>query len=292
VSAVLFAVLSGLSWGAADFSGALATKENNAFLVTFGVQLVSLASLAVVIVVLGTGTVLGTDLAWGAVGGLGGSIGLVTFYKALARGPMSVAASVTALVSSLVPVMTGLALGEVPGTLALIGAALAIPATVLVSVGGMSLGSIYASPRDRVASRSGAGQTRLLAVIAGLGFGLFYIALSRTSVDSGLFPLIGARGASIALLAIALSTTRAWAMPKRSHWPHLAVAGVLDCAANSFYLFALETGNFTWVAAISSLYPVSTVLLARLVLGERIKRLQLGGLALAVLALVMVSLGR
>ncbi len=291
MTAVLFALLSGLSWGASDFSGALATKEDNAILVTIGVQVVSLLSLIAIIAAFGTGTFVMGDMAWGALGGVSGSIGLVTFYRALARGPMSVAASITALVSSLLPVLAGVALGEVPGPLQMGGAALAIPATLLVSVGGMSMNSVFASPRDRVAAMSGAGQTRALALLAGFGFGIFFIALSRTSEDGGLYPLLGARAASIPLLALALTATRAWAKPGRGAMPQIAVAGFLDCAANSFYLLALDTGAFTWVAAISSLYPVSTVLLARLVLGERIKPPQLAGLGLAGVALFLVSAG-
>ncbi len=289
--AVLFAVLSGVSWGASDFSGALATKEDNALLVTFGVQIVSLISLVLIIVAFGTGELLATDLWWGALGGLGAAVGLVTFYQALARGPMSVAASVTALVSSLVPVLAGIALGEIPAAVQLAGVALAIPATVLVSVGGLSLGSVFDSPRDRVLSKAAATRTRWMSVVAGLGFGLFFIALSRTSSDGGLYPLLGARAASISFLVIALTMTRGWRTPQRSAAPHLAIAGLLDCGANSFYLLALDTGSFTWVAAISSLYPVSTVVLARVVLQERLKGLQIGGLALAGAALVLVSLG-
>lgn len=289
--AVLFAVLSGLSWGASDFSGALATKEANAALVTIFVQMISLLSLIAIIVALGSGSLVWSDMAWGAGGGVAGSVGLVTFYLALARGPMSVAASVTALVSSLLPVAVGLGLGEIPARLQLVGVALAIPATLLVSVGSLSLVATPLSPRDRVAGRTGAGTTRMLSIIAGVGFGLFYIALSRTSDEGGLYPLLGARFASIPMLAIVLTATKAWAFPPRARWPHLVIAGVLDCAANSFYLFALETGSFTWVAAISSLYPVSTVLLARLVLGERMKPLQIGGLGLAGLALLFVSIG-
>ncbi len=291
MSAVLFALLSGLSWGASDFSGALATKEDNAILVTIGVQVVSLLSLIAIILTFGTGTFTLGDMAWGALGGVSGSIGLVTFYRALARGPMSVAASITALVSSLLPVLAGVALGEVPAPLQMGGAALAIPATLLVSVGGMSIRSIFANPRDRVVAMSGAGQTRALALLAGFGFGIFFIALSRTSEDGGLYPLLGARAASIPLLALALTATKAWAKPRRAGLPHVATAGVLDCGANSFYLLALDTGAFTWVAAISSLYPVSTVLLARLVLGERIRPPQIAGLGLAGVALFLVSAG-
>lgn len=293
MAAVLFAALSGLSYGASDFTGALATKKNDSSLVTVAMQLVSLLSLVVILVVFTTGQFVAFDLVWGSIAGVGAALGLTTFYRALAMGPMSTAASVTALTSALLPVIAGLLLGEVPGAVTMAGIGLAIPGAVLVSVGGVAARrvSIDLSPRDRVSAVGHVGQTRVLSVLAGFGFGLFFIALSRTSADGGLFPLIGARLASIAVLGSLLSVRRAWAPISRRQWPLLLVGGVLDCAANSFYLFALETGSFTWVAAISSLYPVSTVLLARVVLKEKIAPLQVFGLGLAGLALVLVAIG-
>lgn len=293
MAAVLFAALSGLSYGASDFTGALATKKDDAFLVTAAMQVVSLLSLVVVLVAFSTGQFVAFDLVWGSVAGLGAALGLTTFYRALAIGPMSSAASVTALTSAMIPVIAGLLLGEVPGAVTMAGIGLAIPGAVLVSIGGVTARgvSMNLSPRDRVAVVGDIGQTRALSILAGCGFGLFFIALARTSADGGLYPLIGARLASITVLAALLSARRSWAPIGRSQWPLLVVGGVLDCAANSFYLLALETGSFTWVAAISSLYPVSTVLLARVVLNEKIMPVQILGLAMAGGALVLVAVG-
>ncbi len=291
--AVLFAALSGISYGASDFAGAYATKKADAALITAAVQIVSLLSLVVILVALSPGQLVTTDLWWGALGGLGAALGLSTFYRALAIGPMSTAASMTALVSALVPILAGLALGEVPGTITLIGVAVSIPAGLLVSIGGapVRLVSPDLGPRDRVASQTDAGTTRLLSVLAGLGFGLFFVALSRTSDDGGLFPLIGARVASITVLSVIITVRGVWAAIERRHWLVIAIAGILDCGANSFYLLALDSGSFTWVAAISSLYPVSTVILARVVLKERITRIQGFGLGLAGGALTLVTIG-
>lgn len=291
--AVLYAALSGASYGASDFAGAYATKKSDATLITIFVQIVSLMSLAVILIAFSPGRLITTDLWWGALGGLGAALGLATFYQALAIGPMSVAASTTALVSALVPVLAGLALGEIPGSVTMIGVALSIPAGLLVSVGGASMHMVSPNmgPRDRVRSRTGSNRTRVLSVLAGLGFGLFFVALSRTSAEGGLFPLLGARFASITVLGAILTVRRSWGLIGANQWPIVAVAGLLDCAANSFYLLALESGSFTWVAAISSLYPVSTVLLARLLLNERISPVQGFGLGLAGIALTLVATG-
>ncbi len=293
MTAVLLAVLSGFSYGASDFSGALATKRNGAVLVTFVVQVFSLLSLGAVLFLWRNGVVLETDLAWGAVGGIGATVGLATFYKALADGPMSTAASVTALVGSLVPVATGLALGEVPNSVTLGGVALAVPAAIIVSVGAadMRQSRLQLTPRVRVEDRARVGKTRRLSIIAGLGFGLFFVALAQTSADGGLYPLVGARGASLVVLAVVLTSSGQWAPLNRADLPVVVVAGILDCSANSLYLLALADGSVTWVAVVASLYPVATVLLARLVLKERITSIQFVGLLMAAAALVLVGFG-
>lgn len=291
--AVVFAALSGLSYGASDFSGGLASKRNDAVLVTIVVQLISLVSL-VVILTFSAGAIVGaTDLAWGGLGGVGATIGLTTFYKALADGPMTTAASVTGLVGSLVPVITGLALGQVPNNFTMAGIALAIPAGIVVSAGGVVSGVTRATgtPRSRAGHRFETVRTRRLSVVAGLGFGLFFVSLAQASSDAGLYPLVGARMASVLVLAVFLSVRRSWATPHRSDWPAIIVAGVLDCSANSFYVLALADASFTWVAAVVSLYPAATVVLARIVLGERIARAQVAGLIGACSALLLVGVG-
>lgn len=291
--ALVFAALSGLSYGASDFSGGLATKRNDAVLVTLIVQLVSVASLAVILVFSAGATVTVGDLAWGGLGGLGATVGLTTFYKALADGPMTTAASVTGLVGSLVPVLTGLAIGQVPNNLTLAGIGLAIPAGIIVSAGGLGSTVIrgVVTPRERAGQRYETAKTRRLSVVAGMGFGLFFVSLAQTSSEAGLYPLVGARAASIITLAIVLTGRQAWSRPHRSDWLALGLGGILDCSANSFYLLALKDASFTWVAAVVSLYPVATVLLARILLQERIVKIQIAGLVGAGSALVLVGIG-
>ena len=290
--AVLLASISALSYGGSDYAGAIGSKDTDSTLVTFGAQIVSLATLVAVLIVFPEDHRTAADLAWGALGGVGAAIALVTLYRALALGPMSTAASTTALVSVVVPVAAGLLLGDRPAALTMLGVVVAIPAGVMVAAGGeVRARATSLSPRDHAVSRRGVNETRALSVVAGLGFALFFIALSRVSEDAGLFPLLGARGASIALLAIVLTVRGGWVAIPRSARPSVVVAGVLDCAANSFYLLALGQGAFIWVAAITSMYPVSTVLLARVFLDERLKRPQLVGIAGAAVALVLITIG-
>ena len=168
---------------------------------------------------------------------------------------------------------------------------LAVPAAALVSLEGGRGEPTQQATGARTAMPHVQARTRRLAVMAGVGFGLFFVALSRASPDAGLLPLLGARAASITGLLIVILWGRSLATIGRRWWPAIGLAGLLDCAANSLYLWALRYGSLTWVAAISSLYPVSTVLLARLVLGERIAVVQRIGLAAASLAMILFGVG-
>ncbi len=307
--AVAYAVLSALSYGSSDYFGAIASKDRDVTVVTALAQVVSLVCLTVLSLVVVTGDPLETDLLWGLVGGVAVAVALTTMYKALAIGPMSTAAAITALTGTVIPVAVGVAMGRVPGRIAMVGVVVSIPAAVLVSAGGTSRTrlDVYLPPRERsalVQQSAGRSSTRNLSLIAGVGFGVFFVALGNVSAASGLWPLVAARVSSIgglvlAILLARLLTRRSTAdgpslsgRTDRRMWPTIGATGVLDCAANSFYLLALETGVFTWVAAIVSLYPVATVGLARLLLGERLSRWQLIGVALSACALSLVAFGR
>lgn len=290
---VLLAVLSGLSYGSSDYTGAVASKETDSTLVTVAMQVVSLACLGVWLVIFPIEHRTTVDLAWGALGGLGAAMGLTTFYRALAIGPMSTAASLTALTGATVPVVAGLAMGQRPGPIALVGIALSIPAVMLVSISDFGFRPIGnpPPPRSQYRSRMHSGTTRTLAVVAGFGFGLFFVALAQVSEESGLYPLLGARAASILALSATLTLSHQWSPISRSVWPLIVVTGVLDIAANGFYLTALNYRDLPEVAAIVSLYPVATVLLARAFLSEHLTRSQVAGMGLSVVALALITSG-
>ena len=274
---ILLALASALVYGTADFLGGLASRRAAALAVTFVSQCAGLASLLVVFPFAHGQGLNGADLAWGAAGGMAGALALVCFYWALAAGTMSVVAPLTAVVSAVVPVITGLALGERPSAWSLAGVVLALPAIALI-----------AHERGPVRARV----TRLVlgaAVAAGLGFGFFFVALAKTSGDSGMWPLLGARVASVSLLALALVVTRRAPRLPTEVRPMTLVAGVFDTSANALYLAAASRGLLSLVSVIAALYPASTVVLARVVLGERVQRWQFGGFVLAALAVGLVA---
>jgi drug/metabolite transporter (DMT)-like permease len=276
--AVFLALFSAATYGIADFCGGLAARRIPATTVLLWSHILGLGLLLASAAVVG-GSVTGADLLIGGLGGLCGAAGVGFLYKGLAVGPMSVVAPVTALLSASVPVLAGLLEGERPSTTVTVGMVGALAAIVLVSAeGGGSL-----RPSDL------RGVTFALA--AGLGFGLFFVALSHAGDDSGLWPLAAARVASVtAVGSLALLGRVPREVPRPGSRLLTAAAGSLDAAANVFYLLAVREGLLTVVAVLTALYPVSTIVLARVVLHERFARLQRVGLALALPAAILIAI--
>ena len=274
----VIALLSAFTYGAADFFGGLATHRSNTVAVVIVSQAAGLALLTAVILVLRGSPPAARDLAWGAVAGLAGGGGVALLYRALAIGPMSIVAPLTAVCAALIPVAAGVALGEQLTPVRVAGIALALGAIVLVGQ----------QPGARTAVR---WEGLRIALASGVLIGLFLVALARAAPASGLWPLIPARVTSIALLAaIALATGRSIRMPA----PVLRIAagaGALDMLANALYLAAVQRGPLSLMATLASLYPASTIVLARIFLGERLSASQLGGIGCAVVATVLLVSG-
>jgi drug/metabolite transporter (DMT)-like permease len=277
--AVLLALASAVVYGAADFCGGLASRRATAFAVVVVSQAAGLLLLLTLLPWLG-GDATTADLAWGAASGVAGAAGLVLFYRALADGVMSVVAPVTAVTAAAVPVVVGLGIGDRIGPAAALGIALALVAVVLV-----------AAEEGLASLRSARPGNLVPALAAGAGFGFFFVLLDRTGDDAGLTPLVAARVVSVAfVVALALMSRRSLAVP-RAALPIVLLAGVGDMSANALFLLATQTGGQLAITGVlASLYPVSTVVLAQLLLRERLVGTQLAGLATAVTAVVLISL--
>ena len=290
--AVLFAALSALMYGSADFSAGYATRRNPVLAVMVVSQLAGgLAALAA-IPFLGPASPTAADLLWGVAAGLCGAVGLVALYRGIAETPVAVVSPVSALAGALVPMAFGLVLGERPSPLAWAGTALCLPAAVLLSVetggGGGAAG--------RAAVRRGL----LLGLAAGAGFGAFFIAMSRTPASSGLWPLVAARATSVsaALLVVAIGRRRS---VSRGAGGRLAVAardlgwvlggGLLDMGANIAFLLAARSGMLVLVTVITATFPGPTVLLARLVMRQRLGPARSAGLAMAIAGVALIGAG-
>jgi drug/metabolite transporter (DMT)-like permease len=275
--AALLALVSAATYGIGDFCGGLATRRIPATTVVLWSHLLGLLLLTASTVFV-AGEMAGADLALGAVGGLCGAAGVGLLYKGLSVGRMSVVAPTTALLTAAVPLVAGYLEGERPDEAAVTGMALALVAIVLVSAEGG--GSLRPSDVRGVSYALGAG----------LGFGFFFVALSHTSDDAGMWPLVAARAASVAVLgSVALVGFISRTPPPPGSRALVAAAGALDAQANVLYLLAVREGLVSVVSVLAALYPVSTVILARVVLHERFARLQLAGMALALPATILMA---
>lgn len=233
------------------------------------------------------------DLIWGGVAGLAGGTGVALLYHALAIGTMAVVAPTTAVCAVVVPVLVEAVRGERLGLLTTVGMALALVAIVLVSQGphrasvrgGEAAGGSHGEPDNTRPTGIG------LALLSGVAIGLFFLALARTSAAAGLWPLLSARVVSVALfLAVGWLGSHPLRMPR----PVLTVAiacGIIDMLANALYILATRGASLSIVVTLSSLYPASTVLLARFVIDERLSRLQGAGVGCALVAVVLIVSG-
>jgi drug/metabolite transporter (DMT)-like permease len=244
----------------------------------FGVMTISYAVGLVLLIALavarGEPVAAASDLMWAAGAGLAGAAGLTAQYRALAVGRMGIVAPVAAVLGATIPVIFSAFSEGVPGSLRVIGFGLAILGVALIS-------------RARTA---GSGADGLgLAVIAGLGFGLFFILIDQVSDDAVFWPLVAARGASFAvLLIVALSSGQAW-LPSRSGLRIVLLAGALDVGGNTFFLLAAQSGRLDVASVLSSLYPAVTVVLARGILKEHVTRAQGIGIAAALVAIPLIA---
>lgn len=284
--AIALSLLAAAIYGAGDFVGGLAARRVSVLFVVGVGQVVGLVGLAALSLLLPAEQVRPADLWWGAASGLSTAIGITLLYKALATGRMSVVAPITALCALAVPVVFAFAVGLTVGLLAASGIAVAALAVALIS----------REPDRADATRTGAVGAVALAVAAGLGIGAFYVTMNQTGPASGLWPLVAARAVSAALMAAAaLATLPRWrgaVMPVGVLWRWAALSGLCDSAANALYLLASREGNLAVVATLTSLYPASTVFLAGVALGERLRLAQIAGMGLAVVAVVMIVVGR
>jgi drug/metabolite transporter (DMT)-like permease len=283
----LLALGSAVLYGAGDFTGGLATRRAGTIPVVFLSQLSGLLVLALLLPLLPQALPTRADLFWGACAGLTGGIGVALLYRALAIGIMAVVAPTTAVCAVAIPVVVSVLLGERPVPLAVAGIALGIVSIVLVS---RQQTAAAPEPSGQAASRkqpSGIGT----ALASGVAIGFFFLSLAQTRPEAGMWPLLVARSVSVTLFGmVALAGAQSLRIPVNV-FALAAVCGVIDMLANALYLLAAQQGPLSLVVTLSSLYPASTVLLARIVLSERLNRWQLTGVGCALAAVVLIVTG-
>jgi drug/metabolite transporter (DMT)-like permease len=287
---MLLGLAAAVLYGTGDFLGGLATRRAHVLAV------LALAETASVIVALpaaamSPGPVRVAGLAWGISAGLVGALGLIIFYIGLAAGPMSVVAPVSGLVSTILPVAVALAEGERPTAGVYAGALLCLAAIVLASLTGDSnpAHGTSAAPQHR---QPGPGRALGYGIASGTSFGLFFLLIRNAGQSGELWPVAAGRIGELAVVLLAAAVLRRSVLPRGAGGRLLlaaAGAGAIDVVANICYVAATRTGMFGLAVVLASLYPGVTVLLARAVIGERLRWAQRAGLGLAAIGIILVA---
>lgn len=299
----LFGLAAALTYGCGDFIGGLASRRAGALRVVVLSHAVGLVLILIALPLWRGDGFAAPVLGWGAAAGGAGGVGVVLLYRGLARGRMSVVAPITAVIAAAVPVVYGIARGERPGVLALVGVVVAFAAVILVSSSAAEheddrTPEVAAAPGFPALPNVRAAVPQPLrspgiadAIGSGLAFGAFFVFFAQAGTASGLWPLVGVRLGSLGLVALSAAVLRRGLRPPPGTWPLIVAAGTLDLVANLLYLLATGRGLLSLVAVLTSLYPASTVVLARVVLAERFTPAQTVGLGLAALGAVLIALG-
>lgn len=273
------ALAASLSWGVGDFLAGLSSRKLQLLTVLVISQAAGLTSLAVLVAARGNGPPEAQYLLYAALAGIAGAIGLAALYRGLAVGSMSVVAPISAT-AAVIPVAAGVITGERPSVAQSAGIALALAGVVLAS-------------RENRPDGGGRGVAEGvgLALLAAFGFGLLLVALGAASDADALWATLSMRATSFTLLAVAALVVRPDLAVGRDNLPVLALIGVLDAAGNALFALATTESLLSVAAVLAQLYPVVTVLLARVVLGERISRPQQVGVVSAFAGIALITAG-
>ena len=274
---IIYGISSALAWGAADFIGGIVSKRTNAIRVLYLAEIASFIPFIFLAILLREPLPPAVDLAIGAMASVLGLIGLVFLYRALADGQMTIAAPVSALFAALIPVIFGFFTLGFPSIATMIGIGLAFLAVWFIS------------QTDSTNWRFNISDLRL-PLLSGFFFGFYFIAIHKATDNAFFWPLAMARFAGFAALGIYALITRQPAMPPRDTWALCIINGVIDIAGNSFYVLATHTGRIDVGAVLGALYPASTVLLAWIILKERISAIQIMGIVLAFVAIILFTI--
>jgi len=273
---IVFALTSSFIWGGADFSGGFATRRSNQF------QVLALAALSGMLI-LAVGAVLWRETfpawrstIWAMLAGVAGALGLAALYRALSIGYAASVAPTAAVIGAALPVAFGIFVEGIPSAARLAGFALAFLGIWLVS---------RSTDTENVVSRQGF----LLACLAGIGFGGFFILIAQVEPGKILTPLIAARAVEFCAALLLIRVNRL-SFPALTSNPVALLAGVLDAGGNVFYLLAKQFIRLDVAAVLSSMYPATTILLASIIFKERVSRNQGIGVlvCLAAIALIMI----
>lgn len=279
MSSILFGLLSALGWGAGDFTGGLAARRVGAYRSVFYAEVVGVIVLFSALAFVEEPFPNPRARLFALLAGAFGTVGLMLLYHAMTLGLMSIAAPVSALLAALFPVLVGMFTEGFPGLLTVIGFGFALCAVWMIS-------------------QSEGGATDLLAhlsdlklpLLAGLGFGGYFVLMNEATRDGGLvWHMILSRAGGMMLVTLYLLVSRASWKVELSAMPIIALNGILDISGNVFFILASQAGRLDVASVLSSLFPGATVILAWIFLKERLNRSQWAGVACALVAIVLLT---
>ena len=275
-AAFVYGLCAAIAWGAGDFSGGFATRRSNVLLVVLWSQLIGAAVLVVLAVEMAADMPQLDHLFYGGVAGIFGVFGLTALYRGLALGRMGIVAPISAVTAAVIPIGIAAYSEGLPGNLQLMGFGLAVLAIWALS---------YSRGTTKIQSHE-----LVHAVASGLGFGMFFVFIDRVSSQAILWPLVAARGTSITCLLLLVLMRGEFHVPEKNQLGLMALVGLFDAAGNTFFALATRMGRLDISVVLSSLYPATTVVLAWLVLKERLTSTQWTGLAITAVSLALISL--
>jgi drug/metabolite transporter (DMT)-like permease len=276
VTAIALALAASACWGVGDFLGGVTSRRISALAVLAVSEAAGLAVIAAVAMLLGEGAPGGDALALAAAAGLGGVVGLGGLYRGMAVGAMAVVAPISAA-AAVVPLVYGLATGERPSPLQLVGS------------GAVLLG-VAAASRDPAVAGVRVARGVGLALVAALGFGWYFVLIDAASDADVVWAVLVSRGVATVVAVAAAASVGRLRVP-RAQLPVVGVIGVFDVGANGLLATALTKGYVSIVSVVASLYPVVTVALAVSVLRERPARVQTVGIAVALAGVALIATG-
>lgn len=277
--AILLGLSAAFCWGAGDFNGGLATRRSSVWMVLIISQTIGGVSLIAAAWLWGEPWPNNHDVLWSMVAGVVGEIGLLALYRGLATRRMGLMAPLTAVITGILPIGVGIAQAGMPPMGQVLGF-------------GLALAAVWLLARDEAsAAVTGLPPWRelLLPLVSGLGFGLFFICLDQLSPTAFFWPLVVARATSVGLMVVVVGWMKGWQRPPRTVWPLLFLAGWLDVGGNLFFIAAANLGRLDVTTVLGALYPAATILLAWLVLRERLARWQQVGVVLALTAVALIA---
>ncbi len=275
---ILLGLTSAITWGAGDFTGGIASRRTGTYrAVVFG-EAVGLVLLLIVVFATPQPMPDFKSILLSIAAGALGTFGIVLLYLSMTQGKMSIAAPVSALLAAALPVIVGTITQGFPGYLALLGFGFALAAIWLISQSEDGVKDIFTHLSDLK-----------LPLLAGVGFGLYFVLMNAATRETTFWPMVFARASGLIVVALFILIRRDPFAVVRAAWPVIILNGILDVGGNFFYVLAGQVGRLDISAVLSSLYPGSTVVLAWIILKERLTRTQWTGIACALIAIILFT---